>query len=149
MATSEYINAAVRLTERIELYFIIIALARPLLIMFATKSISLLGLLGLVTGAAVPNNDGFPMPNKDQQVTLAKQAGGKLPNVALPKKLGPGSTTAFQLIAFNELFETAYFDSLLQNITNGVQGYEADNKEELIKIFSTVRAVRGHISYTS
>ncbi|KAK8149473.1 vesicle coat component [Beauveria asiatica] len=108
--------------------------------MFATKSISLLGLLGLVTGAAVPSNDGFPMPNKDQQVTLAKQAGGKLPNVALPKKLGPGSTTAFQLIAFNELFETAYFDSLLQNITNGVQGYEADDKEELIKIFSAVRA---------
>ncbi len=106
------------------------------------KSLSLLGLLGLAAGAAVPTNDGFPMPNKDQQVVLAKQAGGKLPNLALPTELGPGSTTAFQLITFNELFETAYFDSLLQNITNGVQGYEADNKEELMKIFSTVRAVR-------
>ncbi|EGX89549.1 COPII coat assembly protein sec16 [Cordyceps militaris CM01] len=104
------------------------------------KSLSLLGLVGLVTAAAVPSNDGFPMPSKDQQVALEKQAGGKLPNVALPKELGPGSTTAFQLITFNELFETAYFDSLLQNITSGVQGYEAENKEELIKIFSTVRA---------
>ncbi|KAJ4148277.1 hypothetical protein LMH87_002756 [Akanthomyces muscarius] len=104
------------------------------------KSLGLLGLLGLATGAAVPTNDGFPMPNKDQQVALAKQAGGKLPNVALPKELGPGSTTAFQLIAFNELFETAYFGSLLQNITDGVQGYEADNKQELMHIFSTVRA---------
>ncbi len=109
------------------------------------KSLGLLGLLGLATGAAVPTNDGFPMPNKDQQVALAKQAGGKLPNVALPKELGPGSTTAFQLIAFNELFETAYFGSLLQNITDGVQGYEADNKQELMHIFSTVRAVR--VSY--
>lgn len=105
------------------------------------KTLSLLGLLGLATGAAVPTNDGFPMPSMDQQVALAKQAGGKLPNVALPKELGPGSTTAFQLIAFNELFETAYFGSLLQNVTDSVQGYEADNKQELMRIFSTVRAV--------
>ncbi|TQV91024.1 COPII coat assembly protein sec16 [Cordyceps javanica] len=108
--------------------------------MFSTTPLTLLGLVSLATGAAVPSNDGFPMPSQDQQVMLAKQAGGKLPNVALPKELGPGSTTAFQLIAFNELFETAYFDSLLRNITNGVQGYEAENKQELIHIFTTVRA---------
>ncbi|KAJ3490065.1 hypothetical protein NLG97_g5857 [Lecanicillium saksenae] len=85
---------------------------------YAFKYLSLLGLLGCADAAAVPGNDGFPKPNEDQKVALAAQAGGKLPNVALPTELGPESTTAFQLIAFNELFETAYFDSLLQNITN-------------------------------
>ncbi|OAA72456.1 COPII coat assembly protein sec16 [Cordyceps fumosorosea ARSEF 2679] len=104
------------------------------------KSFTLLGLIGLVAGAAVPSNDGFPKPNSDQQVVLAQQAGGKLPNIALPTKIGPESTTALQLIAFNELFETAFFNSLLQNITNGTQGYEADNKQELINVFSTILA---------
>lgn len=106
------------------------------------KSLSLLSLLGLAQGAAVPTNNGFPEPSSDQQVVLAKQAGGKLPNVELPKELGPESTTAFQLIAFNELFETAYFDSLLQNITNEVDGYKTDQKDELVKLFSVIRAVR-------
>ncbi|TQS32634.1 hypothetical protein Golomagni_07045, partial [Golovinomyces magnicellulatus] len=58
----------------------------------------------------------------------------------LPTELGPGSTTAFQLITFNELFETAFFGSLVNNITTGVPGYEAQNKDELLKIFKAVLA---------
>ena len=34
------------------------------------------------------------------------------------------SATTFQAIAFGELFEVAYFTSLLNNITDNVQGYE-------------------------
>lgn len=107
--------------------------------------ISLSALLSLATGAVIPNNDGFPNPNDQQKVVIAQQAGGLLPNGAAPTSLGPDSITAFQLIASNELFETAYFSSLLQNITAGTDGYQAQNKDELITIFSTIVAVSIHI----
>ncbi|GJN71055.1 late sexual development protein [Purpureocillium lilacinum] len=97
-------------------------------------------LLGVALGAAIPNNDGFPAPNDQQKLGIAVQAGGLLPNTPPPTSLGAGSATAFQLIAFNELFETAYFGSLVQNISAGVEGYQAENKDELVKIFSTVLA---------
>jgi hypothetical protein len=104
--------------------------------------------LGSVWGATIPNNDGFPEPNDQQKLAIGQQANGLLPNSPLPSSLGEGSTTAFQLIAFNELFETAYFSSILQNITDGVEGFQAENKDELIKVFTTVRAVcnRLHLS---
>ncbi|EGX89768.1 late sexual development protein [Cordyceps militaris CM01] len=101
----------------------------------------LLALLGCASGAAIPSNDGFPSPSTQQQLSIAKDAGGLLPNVPLPTKLGPGSKTTFQLIAFNELFEVAFFDSLLQNITQGVEGYKIKaHKEKITKIVTTVRA---------
>ncbi|KAK3185565.1 hypothetical protein K4F52_005665 [Lecanicillium sp. MT-2017a] len=86
----------------------------------------------------IPNNDGFPMPNDQQKMDIAKKAGGLLPNGPLPKELGDGSATAFQLITANELFETAYFSSLLHNITDGVEGFEAENKDELVDIFTRI-----------
>ncbi|KAM3507426.1 hypothetical protein MY11210_007150 [Beauveria gryllotalpidicola] len=49
---------------------------------------SILGLLGCVSAAVIPNNDGFPKPNAQQQIAIAKAAGGLLPNVKLPTKLG-------------------------------------------------------------
>lgn len=72
-----------------------------------------------------PSANGFPNPSADQQVAIAKQAGGKLPNSPPASSLGDNTATAFQLIAFNELFETSFFTSLINNITSGVPGYEA------------------------
>ncbi|KAK7430950.1 hypothetical protein QQZ08_002479 [Neonectria magnoliae] len=95
------------------------------------------GLLGSALGGlvprsfGVPKDNGFPNPSDSQERQIALQAGGKLPGGALPKTLGPGSTVAFQLIAFNELFEVAFFNSLLQNITRGVKGYEVPEKERI------------------
>ena len=91
----------------------------------------------------IPSGDGFPSPNNGQLQKIALQAGGKLPGAALPTSLGDGSTVAFQLIAFNELFETAYFNSLLHNVTNSVEGYEVDGDKrgEAEKILKTVVAV--------
>lgn len=71
----------------------------------------------------VPSTNGFPNPDSAQQMVIAEQAGGKLPNSPPATSLGDNSATAFQLIAFNELFETAYFTSLINNITSGVAGY--------------------------
>lgn len=73
---------------------------------------------------SVPSDNGFPDPDAEQELVIAKKAGGKLPGAPLPTELGPGSTTAFQLIAFNELFETAFFSSLLKNISSKAKGYE-------------------------
>ncbi|KAH7129583.1 hypothetical protein B0J13DRAFT_139589 [Dactylonectria estremocensis] len=93
------------------------------------------GLFGSALGGLIPRSfgipkgDGFPNPSDSQEKQIALQAGGKLPGGSLPKSLGSGSTTAFQLIAFNELFEAAFFSSLLHNITQGVKGYEIPANE--------------------
>ncbi|KAF5024989.1 hypothetical protein F66182_2940 [Fusarium sp. NRRL 66182] len=90
-----------------------------------------------------PHGDSaFPNVTPEQEQQIAIQAGGKLPGAPLPTKLGPGSTTAFQLIAFNELFEVRFFESLLYNVTNGVAGYKIDHDErdEAVKIIKTVLA---------
>ena len=107
-------------------------------------SAALLGpVAGLVAKRAydIPSNDGFPKPNDQQVVTIAQQAGGKVPGGPLSTTLGAGSVTAFQLIAFNELFETAFFSSLLHNVTENVPGYEPDDKGEIVTILKTVLAV--------
>jgi hypothetical protein len=106
-----------------------------------SKLFHLSTLLSLGLGAAIPNNNGFPNPNAQQKLLIANQAGGLLPGGSPPASLGANSITAFQLIAFNELFETAYFSSLLHNITSEAPGYRAKNKKDLVKIFSTVLAV--------
>lgn len=93
-------------------------------------------------GFGDPTTNGFPNPNTQQKMAIAQQAGGKLPGIQTPKSLGDGSATALQLIAFNELFESAYFTSLLNNLTNNAPGYHNDHRDELVKIFTTVQAVR-------
>jgi hypothetical protein len=87
-------------------------------------------LLSLANAAAlaprafnIPDNDGFPNPTPEQLAIISKEAGGKLPGGALPSDLGPASTVAWQLITFNEYFETSYFSSLLNNLTSGAPGY--------------------------
>lgn len=52
------------------------------------------------------------------------QAHGTLPNGGLPTSLTDAGKTIFSLIAFNEIFEVAFFTSLIQNITNNVPGFE-------------------------
>ncbi|KAH7123125.1 hypothetical protein EDB81DRAFT_913262 [Dactylonectria macrodidyma] len=103
--------------------------------MLVSTLIASVGLFGSALGGLIPRSfgipkgDGFPNPSDSQERQIALQAGGKLPGGPLPKTLGSGSTTAFQLIAFNELFETAFFSSLLHNITQGVKGYEVPANE--------------------
>ncbi|KAH6890272.1 hypothetical protein B0T10DRAFT_605789 [Thelonectria olida] len=111
--------------------------------LFTASGLAGLAAAGLVPRAfQIPKGNGFPNPNNAQERQIALQAGGKLPGAPLPTKLGPRSTTAFQLIAFNELFETAFFSSLLHNITTKTKGYEIPGKEreEAEKVIRTVLA---------
>lgn len=112
--------------------------------LFASAGLISSAFAGLVPRSyRVPSSNGFPNPDQEQLNAINLQAGGKLPGAPLPTSLGDGSTVAFQLIAFNELFETAYFSSLLYNVTKGVENYQVDGDKlaEAQKILKTVIAV--------
>lgn len=92
---------------------------------------------------AGPAGDGFPSPGPEQLTTMQQKAGGQLSNAPPPPRPAPSSLTAFQLIAFNEDFEVAFFSSLIENITDSVAGFEVGNsnkKDELLSILETVKA---------
>jgi hypothetical protein len=112
--------------------------------------VSTVTLFSALTGVALaapyspfPLSDGFPSPNADQLKSISQAAGGYLPNGALPTKLSDTATVTLQLIALNEIFEVAYFTDLVQNITNGVSGYEVgDNKAFALKALTAIKNVR-------
>jgi hypothetical protein len=90
--------------------------------------------------------DGFPSPNSQQLLQIEQIAQGTLPNGPPPP---PGALDAnaiknFQLINLNENFEVAYFRSLVNNITNGVSGFEINDprgKDFVLKSLEAVLAV--------
>ena len=95
------------------------------------------------SAVSVPTNDGFPNPSTPQEFqNLATKAGGGAPKSLPPSKFGPKTTAALQLIAFNELFEAAYFNALLQNITKEQMGYHTQDKEKYETVFKKILAVR-------
>ncbi|CAH0059568.1 unnamed protein product [Clonostachys solani] len=87
----------------------------------------------------VPTNDGFPNPSPQQILDISQRAKGRLPDGATPTSLPPNTITALQLIAFNELFETAFFTSLINNITSGADGYQ-DAPSGALAILTAVQA---------
>ncbi|KAK1830675.1 hypothetical protein QBC39DRAFT_353610 [Podospora conica] len=93
---------------------------------------------------SIPTNDGFPDPSPDQLMVLQQIADGTLSNAPPPARLNESSFPVFQLIAFNENFEVAFFSSLLYNITTGVKGFDdfpsKEKKMELVDILQTVLA---------
>jgi hypothetical protein len=71
-----------------------------------------------------------------------QQAHGTLPNGPLSKTLQPGDETIFELIAFNEFFEVAFFTSLLNNITHHVPGFFGDNEGINNFVINTLKVVQ-------
>lgn len=104
------------------------------------SSIVVAALLGLAAAAPKPYSDnkgghgghggqvpfkfplanGFPNLSPDALKAVQKQAQGTLPNTAFPSHIEDTTAATFQLIAFNEIFEVAFFTSLINNITSGV-----------------------------
>lgn len=119
--------------------------------MYTLRFLPTLGAVVGLAGAApavtrdftVPTTNGFPNPDVQQLAMVNKEADGQISNASPPPMLAESSLTAFQLIAFNELFEVAFFSSLVQNITNNVTGFQTDASEraKLINILNTVTAV--------
>lgn len=99
---------------------------------------------GLVAAAPFSLPDGFPNPSQSSLLKIQKQAGGTLPNTALPTSLQSDAVQTLQIIAANEIFEVAYFSSLLDNVTNGVDGYTdfgGMTKDYVVESLQAIRAV--------
>lgn len=115
--------------------------------MHFSKVLSSVVLAGLATalpqGYSAPTADGFPKPSASQLAAIQVVADGQLSNAPPPAKVAASSLTAFQLIAFNENFEVAYFSSLIQNITDGVAGFKLKDpeKKQVLDVLTTVKAV--------
>jgi len=77
-----------------------------------------------------PLADGFPKPNDQQLHQIEEIAHGTLPNGPPPPKIDNDTKTSLQLIAFNENFEVAFFEQLIKNISNNVDGFQYDNKNQ-------------------
>ncbi len=72
---------------------------------------------------------------------MNQAAGGALPNTPLPTSLPADAVQTLQVIAYNEIFEVAFFSSLLANVTNGVTGYTNLNGLSKEYVTSILRAV--------
>jgi hypothetical protein len=106
-------------------------------------------LLGSSTAYVTPyvatSDDGFPTPNAQQVLDIERQASGRLSNAPPPPTLSQAGITNFQLIAFNENFEVAFFEDIIRNITNNVPGFEYESstrtKAEMLEILETIKSV--------
>lgn len=90
-----------------------------------------------------PLDNGFPnvMVPSPELSAIQAQARGTLPNGPLPATLSDASATTLQLLAFNEMFEVAYFTSLLKNVTSGE--YDVGSgavKDFIIQSFAAIQA---------
>ncbi|TVY19681.1 hypothetical protein LARI1_G002643 [Lachnellula arida] len=80
-----------------------------------------------------PLHNGFPNPNPDNITNIEQAAHGSLPIAAAAAKNASAkapsadSLTSLRFIAFNELFEVAFFTSLINNITAGRDGFKMNN----------------------
>lgn len=100
------------------------------------------------SGGGFSSSDGFPNPSDSQLAAIEVIADGQLSNAPPPKTLAPSSLTAFQLIAFNENFEVAFFSSLIDNVTRGIDGFnvKGSSKQEVLDVLKTVNAVSSTLS---
>jgi hypothetical protein len=93
-----------------------------------------------------PLSNGFPDIQSGSQAlnAIEDQAHGLLPN-GPPPATPPAADdlTSLRLIAFNELWEVAFFTELLANITNNVVGYQfqdASQKQTLVDAITAIQA---------
>jgi len=105
-----------------------------------------LGCLSVVSAApfSFPLQNNFPtVANPSSQLTeIEVLAHGSLPNGGAPPTPQADSLTSLRLIAFNELFEVAFFTELIANITNDVPGYmdlHGWEKQKILDILTQVQ----------
>lgn len=86
----------------------------------------------------------FPaLTNPNAIPPLEQLAHGTLPNGPAPPAgaISDEGITNLQLIELNEFFETAFFTSLLANITNGVSGYEIHDQDKRTIVIDALAAI--------
>lgn len=109
----------------------------------AVKFVSVAASLASAAPFTFPLQDGFPTPSNDSTNHIAVAAGGTLSNGPPPPKIDPDTLNSFRLIAFNEVFEVAFFNELISNITQRVPGYQLPPGVEqyTVDVLASVQAV--------
>ncbi|RDL36380.1 uncharacterized protein BP5553_05732 [Venustampulla echinocandica] len=118
--------------------------------MFSTLTSSLIAFwcLSTMTSATPfsydnnPLKNNFPTPSNDQIKAIETQAHGSLPNTAPPATAQQNTLTSLRLIAFNELFEVAFFAELIANITNNVDGYKINDVSTKKSVLASLIAIQ-------
>ncbi|KAI5241897.1 hypothetical protein E4T43_05141 [Aureobasidium subglaciale] len=88
-------------------------------------------------------SNGFPNLSPSALSSVNNAAHGTLSNATGPPPIfSPDELTNFQLVAFNEFFEVAFFTSLLTNITCGISGFEIPAHLNSSFILDTLIAVQ-------
>ncbi|KAK0259793.1 hypothetical protein LTR91_024138 [Friedmanniomyces endolithicus] len=90
-----------------------------------------------------PLSNGFPNVSDATLRGIEVTAQGTLPNGPPVTHLNTTSITIFELIAFNEIFEVAFFSSLINNITSNYDGYGIGSsvlKDYVLKALDAVLA---------
>lgn len=109
-----------------------------------TIALSSLALLTAAAPAPFGMNqlpDGMPSPSPEQVKLIEQAAHGTLPNGPPPPVISSEGIVNLKLIAFNELFEVAFFNEFITNITNKVEGYNIDEEEDHVKVLDTLKAI--------
>lgn len=91
--------------------------------------------------SSFPLDNGFPTLSDDAKNTVNVLAHGTEPN-GPPPTLTADHLTSFQLIAFNEIFEVAFFTDLLFNVTNSVPGFEVTGQNERQTLINVLVAIQ-------
>lgn len=89
-----------------------------------------------------PLSNGFPNPDAAEINATEAQAHGTLSNAGAPTGLAADDLTSFRLIAFNEIFEVAFFTDLLYNLTNNVDGFTVSDKNTRQLIINAITAIQ-------
>lgn len=85
--------------------------------------------------------DGMPNPSPAELKRIEENAHGTLPNGPPPPVISDLGIANLQLIAFNELFEVAFFNELVINITTNVEGYRFSNDSDCDFVLRSLRAI--------
>lgn len=87
-------------------------------------------------------SNGFPNLTADALKAIQEAAHGTLPNGPPPASIAADDLTSLRLIAFNEIWEVAFFTELLYNVTNNVTGYHVTDSAERTQIIAAIAAVQ-------
>lgn len=98
------------------------------------------------TPVSFPLANGFPDPSNEAQIEIELEAGGTLSNAPPPSNPGRDALTNLQLVAFNELFEVAFYTDLLVNITTFQSGFEIEDEFEFNFTVDALTAIQS-VSY--